>query len=206
MNRNSNYPIEENILDLDNYYVGSVSTTDTNQMSVLEPVIQECEVKWFRGPEAYGFLRIVGDSKINWITPESDIFIHASKLNMVTELKAGDRLKCKITKGMRGPQVEEIYEHNTPEMTNNNHEEQEDYIMGYVKWFDEVRGFGFIVPLNNSQGRQCDMFISAARLAQLGIPISLLKPNTKVWFTYKLDKEKVLIDKLMLESEPAVKA
>lgn len=203
--------VNVNVLNLNSYNLEEDTTVPNKAANILsDSVTSECEVKWFRVPEAYGFLRIIEESQVNWITQESDIFIHASKLNMVAEVKPGDKLKCKISKGMRGPQVEEVYEYiitdpKTVCPQKSSIEPEDIYIRGTIKWFDAAKGFGFIVPHQSESGLQSDVFLAGSRVNQLGIPLAMLRPHAQVRFTYKIDKDKVVIDKLTLDNSALVK-
>lgn len=146
----------------------------------------ECIVKWFRQEDGYGFLQ---SGEV-----DTDIFIHSSKLDPVQAptLMPGDIIICKIVRGLRGPQVDEVYSYTAAAR-----EEEVQYLDGIVKWFNTKSDFGFVKSLNDpSMG---DIFLSGKKARSLGINISDLKSNQKVLFTYKVDpRRNLVVDQLLI--------
>jgi cold shock CspA family protein len=132
-----------------------------------------CTVKWFRQEDGYGFIL---SETIN-----SDIFIHCSKIDLFKTgsfLLPNDILNCKIILGIRGPQVEEIYEYNLLPRENNLKSCE-----GFVKWFNVKADFGFIKPVstnNNNTNVDKDIFISGKKMRHMGIDCKELRTNRRV--------------------------
>jgi cold shock CspA family protein len=188
------------VLDLDSYAdLGSTTRlpdATAGQVS-SECFTLKCQLKWFKFPDGYGFVQIVENPGLTWISEEDDVFIHSSKceLSQLSKLKPGDFLYCKIVKGVRGPQVEEVYGY-TPIP------EQVTMIKGVVKWFNQQKNFGFLTGIDDSDpvanGR--DVFLAGARLQQLSIESTELHMNRQVLFSYKLDqtKDRLIVSNLEL--------
>ena len=145
-----------------------------------------CVVKWFRQEDGYGFLQ----------SPEidQDIFIHSSKLDPVEAptLIANDVLVCRVVRGMRGPQVDEVYEY-LPFSRN----ATSKYKEGIIKWFNVESDFGFI-----KEDGSRDVFLPGKKVRKLGIDIKNLKPNQKVSFTSKVDtRGNRVVDELLIDAE-----
>lgn len=194
-----------NTLDLDKYNMSTGSLMIDNPVkdtrSANDFFILHCEVKWFKMSEGYGFVRIADNVDLTWLTENDDIFIHASKcdIDKIGNIKAGDTMRCKVVHGVRGPQVDEIYEYTSIVVE----ERAVSYINGFIKWFDQQKGFGFVVSSDNDQGQpnhgtqMRDVFLAGARVRQLGIDYTELRTNTRVAFTYKVDvKGQLLVDQL----------
>ena len=113
-------------------------------------------VKWFNPEKGFGFVSPADG------TP--DAFLHAKVVQSagVMELPPGSTVTCAIVAGMKGPQVTRLLEVDTSTATPTpsrrppsgprpprdfgpraTGERQE--IVGQVKWFNAVRGFGFVV-------------------------------------------------------------
>ena len=185
------------VLDLDSYgdlgHVSRIPDVNSSQISA-ESFTLKCQLKWFKFPDGYGFVQIVENPGLTWISEEDDVFIHSSKceINQIAKLKPGDFLYCKIIKGVRGPQVEEVYGY-TPV------QEQNTMIKGVVKWFNQQKNFGFLTGTDESDpvanGR--DVFLAGARVKQLSIDTVELHMNRRVMFSYKVDQVK---DRLIVQN------
>jgi len=170
------------ILDLDQ------NQTEVNQdINIVESRIR-CVVKWFRTEDGYGFLQAPGI--------QGDIFIHSCKLNPINApaLMPLDVLECKIVKGLRGPQVEEVYTYEPGP-------KESGYLHGIIKWFNSKSDFGFVTLIGkDAEDLQegTDVFLPGKRIRSLGFDKNDLKTNQRVIFTIKLDSRgNKVVDKLM---------
>lgn len=134
----------------------------------------ECIVKWFNPVKGFGFV-------IPKVSAE-DIFLHFSVVDAAgfQHLGAGTELLCKICDGQAGRQVKEILEvRNKVEgfdargpSSVPNRSLQEMY--GIVKWFNAIRGFGFIMP----EGTDREIFVHSSVLRRNGS--DKLQPGERV--------------------------
>lgn len=134
----------------------------------------ECIVKWFNPVKGFGFV-------VPKISSE-DIFLHFSVVDAAgyQHLGAGTELLCKICDGPAGRQVREIMEvRNKVEgfdargpSTVANRSLHEMY--GIVKWFNAIRGFGFIMP----KGIDREIFVHSSVLRRHGM--EKLEPGDQV--------------------------
>jgi CspA family cold shock protein len=130
----------------------------------------EASVKWYNPEKGYGFL--VSDDG------STDIFMHFSVLDMAgcRRVEEGDRIVCEIDPGARGRQVVRILEvkfsprsprfsaaFSGPRSALFDPETLEE-IEGEVKWFNPLKGFGFVLP--DDGGR--DVFVHASVLRAAG--------------------------------------
>lgn len=148
----------ENLKKQDNY----------QPMPPTEGVQIRCIVKWFNPIKGFGF-----------VMPENmdeDIFLHFSVLDTAgyQYLSPGDELECIVGDGRKGRQVGKILEvmparhvpgqqrmMPRPVQPVGMLEEME----GEVKWFNTIRGFGFVTP--DCGGR--DVFVHASVLRRIGL-------------------------------------
>lgn len=125
----------------------------------------ECIVKWFNPVKGYGF-----------VVPKmgaEDIFMHFSVVDAAgfQHLGTGTELLCNVGFNATGRQVKEIVEvrkrvdgiaHQGPgTIANRSLLECE----GEVKWFNTLRGFGFIMPDNGEH----EVFVHSSVLRRHGI-------------------------------------
>jgi cold shock protein len=131
-------------------------------------------VKWFRADKGYGFLDM-GDG-------EGDAFLHAKTLRQfgVESAPPGATVRVILDEGPRGRQVTRVLEldlstalvparpprrelpvarRTTPDLTSGTE------LTGKVKWFDEVRGFGFVA--GDDFGR--DVFVHCSIFGRTGV-------------------------------------
>ena len=109
-----------------------------------------------------------------------DVFLHASALAGIgiTNLQAGDTLEFRFTLGQRGPQVTEVIgvDKSTsgplrPPRRNFRSPSTRQPLaasvqeMGTVKWYNDTKGFGFIVL----DGSGKEVFIHSSALKRAGI-------------------------------------
>lgn len=142
--------------------------TSYDQERELERI--EASVKWYNAEKGYGFLVADDDS--------GDIFMHFSVLDIAgcRRVEEGDRIVCDIDPGIRGRQVLRVVEVKFapraprfsptfpgPRSPVFDPEELEE-IEGEVKWFNPLKGFGFVYP--DDGGR--DIFLHASVLRAAG--------------------------------------
>ncbi len=105
--------------------------------------ILKATLKWFDGTKGFGFVVPEGT--------ETDCFLHVTTLQKlgVHILGPGAVLTCTVVKGDKGFQVQNVEEilhrGEIPESAVTSNGETAK-LTGRVKWYDPVRGFGFIVP------------------------------------------------------------
>ncbi|OUJ13464.1 cold-shock protein [Acetobacter okinawensis] len=138
-------------------------------------------VKWFNGEKGFGFVELADGS--------GDVFLHANALSQagVQGVNPGATLVVRIGQGPKGRQVAEVIsvDESTaqPERPRSpaggrpgfgarpaarpapDLSDAED-TRGTVKWYNAVKGFGFITP----EGGGKDIFIHASALERSGLP------------------------------------
>lgn len=134
----------------------------------------ECIVKWFNPVKGFGFV-------VPKLSSE-DIFLHFSVVDAAgfQHLGAGTELLCKICDGQSGRQVKEILEVRSKvegfdargPSSVPNRSLQEMY--GIVKWFNAIRGFGFIMPEDSDR----EIFVHSSVLRRNGS--EKLQPGERV--------------------------
>lgn len=112
-------------------------------------------VKWFNTAKGFGFVE-PGDGS-------PDAFLHVSVVERSGHnlLPEGAALICDIAQGPRGPQVAAIHSVEMPEGGTL----EGEIVFGTVKFYDPVRGFGFVIP--DDGGR--DVFVSGRSLQRSGV-------------------------------------
>jgi cold shock protein len=158
-------------------YAGDVVYPTNFEDNVVEDQnceVIECIVKWFNPVKGFGFV-------IPKVSSE-DIFLHFSVVDAAgfQHLGAGTELLCKICDGQAGRQVREIMEvRNKVEgfdcrgpSSVPNRSLQEMY--GIVKWFNAIRGFGFIMPKDSDR----EIFVHSSVLRRHGM--EKLQPGDQV--------------------------
>lgn len=100
-------------------------------------------VKWFSQVKGYGFIIARG--------LDSDVFVHVSALLPDQELLKGSKVEFLMQKFSTGYRAQEILrldnseaERDTVSRKVDTTGPESDWIIGYMKWFNLRRGFGFI--------------------------------------------------------------
>jgi len=134
---------------------------------------QTATVKWFNGEKGFGFVALSDGS--------GDVFLHARVLEAagVSTLDPGTTLTVQVGPGQKGQQVTRVIEVDTstasPEQPRSfaRSESRPDAgvtveavrQVGRVKWFDMVKGFGFIAPEDGSK----DVFVHISAVERAGL-------------------------------------
>jgi len=130
-------------------------------------------VKWFKSEKGFGFVELSDGS--------GDAFLHATVLGRsgVQSVQPGDTLEVRVAQGQRGPQITEVLNVDTstgspaaPRPPRTGFRPSERPVLeatmqetGTVKWYNSIKGFGFIVR----DGGGKDVFIHASALQRAGL-------------------------------------
>ncbi len=136
-------------------------------------------VKWFNPDKGFGFVELADGS--------GEAFLHIRQVEAAghSSLPSGTSLVVQVGPGPKGPQVNEIVRVDTstaePEPARRSPRAPEassrparqgggspvasPETIGTVKWYDEVRGFGFIAV----EGESKDLFVHASALQRAGL-------------------------------------
>jgi len=154
------------------------NVVDKNNESDVERI--EAKVKWYNPEKGYGFL-VPDDGS-------PDIFMHFSVLDMAgfRHVQEEDRVVCDIGPGKYGQQVLRVFQvkvgprkHNVPpaflsQQTPTIDNEDLEEIKGTLKWFNPIKGFGFVYPDDGGT----DIFLHASLLHAAGY--ESLEPGCRV--------------------------
>ena len=136
----------------------------------LEDLVREGVVKWFRSDKGYGFVALSGGAE--------DAFLHLKALRAFgcESAAPGAKIKGVVQQGARGMQVTRVLAIEEPSAAHlsfgphGGRREGRDLssavdLTGRVKWFDDVRGFGFVA--SDDFGR--DVFVHCTVLGAAGL-------------------------------------
>jgi CspA family cold shock protein len=154
-------------------------------------------VKWFNPTKGFGFVTL---------DDGSDAFCHASALSSLPspDLPQGATVYCDVGQGQRGIQVTNVHsvDLSTAEATPSRgmggprpsrpREPSGPMGGGHVKFFNEQKGFGFVVPESGGP----DVYIHASALRRSGIPA--LMPEQRVRFSTRQGMKGVEVDRIEL--------
>ena len=116
-------------------------------------------VKWFNTRKGYGF-----------VTPEEgdkDALLHISVLSRAGHqtLPENTTIVCDIAEDQRGWQVSEVHEVDISTGTSRPLPPESDFQNGIVKFYNPLKGYGFIQLENGGQ----DVFVASSVLEQNGL-------------------------------------
>jgi CspA family cold shock protein len=128
----------------------------------------ETVVKWFNAEKGYGFVELMDRG--------GNAFLHLKTLRLFGRetLPSGTKVRAVVTNGTRGAQVARIVEVDVSSVIGRPEKAPRRPIpdastaidlTGRVKWFDDVRGFGFAA--GDDFGK--DVFIHATALEAAGV-------------------------------------
>jgi CspA family cold shock protein len=164
-------------------------------------------VKWFNPTKGFGFVTLEDGS---------DAFCHASALaNLPSlDLPQGATVYCDVGQGQRGMQVTNVHSVDLstaeaqpmrgggfgdrgfgdrgPRPSRGPREPSGPMGDGHVKFFNEQKGFGFVVPESGGP----DVYIHASALRRSGIPV--LVPEQRVRFSTRQGMKGVEVDRIEL--------
>jgi cold shock protein len=160
-------------------------------------------VKWYNPTKGFGFVQPEDGSP--------DAFLHASLVAQSghEDLPEGTALICDIAEGPRGPQVaaiQSVEPPSEPVMRSRPPRRpggfgggggyaaaaEGDVVEGVVKFFNNEKGFGFIIPDDGGK----DVFISARTLTRAGI--NSLEAQQRVRVTTRLGQKGPMAERVEL--------
>jgi CspA family cold shock protein len=156
-------------------------------------------VKWFNPTKGFGFVTL---------DDGTDAFCHASSLSSLPspDLPQGATVYCDVGHGQRGMQVTNVHsvDLSTAEAApprgfggggprpSRPREPSGPMGGGHVKFFNEQKGFGFVVPESGGP----DVYVHASALRRSGIPA--LMPEQRVRFSTRQGMKGVEVDRIEL--------
>jgi cold shock protein len=158
---------------------------------------QRATVKWFNATKGFGFVTLEDGS---------DAFCHASALSSLPspDLPQGATVFCDVAQGQRGMQVTTVHsvDLSTAEAQplsrgpraprSGGRESGGPMGGGHVKFFNEQKGFGFVVPESGG----ADVYVHASALRRSGV--STLMPEQKVRFSTRQGMKGIEVDRIEL--------
>jgi CspA family cold shock protein len=159
---------------------------------------QRATVKWFNPTKGFGFVTLEDGS---------DAFCHASALSNLpnADLPQGATVYCEVAQGQRGMQVTNVHSVDLstaeaqpmaprgPRPMRGPRESSGPMGGGHVKFFNEQKGFGFVVPESGG----ADVYVHASALRRSGVPT--LMPEQRVRFSTRQGMKGVEVDRIELE-------
>jgi CspA family cold shock protein len=159
-------------------------------------------VKWFNPTKGFGFVTL---------DDGTDAFCHASALSNLAsaDLPPGATVYCDVGQGQRGMQVTAVHSVDLSTVESQptrgrpggggagprpprSQEASGPLGDGHVKFFNEQKGFGFVVPETGGP----DVYVHASALRRSGIPI--LVPEQHVRFSTRQGMKGVEVDRIEL--------
>ncbi len=156
-------------------------------------------VKWFNATKGFGFVTL---------SDGSDAFCHASALANLpsTELPQGATVYCDVANGPRGMQIANVHSVDLstaeaqpmargprpPSRGGSRESSSGPMGDGHVKFFNEQKGFGFVVPETGGT----DVYVHASALRRSGVPT--LMPEQRVRFSTRQGMKGVEVDGIEL--------
>jgi CspA family cold shock protein len=157
---------------------------------------QRATVKWFNPTKGFGFVTL---------SDGSDAFCHASALaNLPSpDLPQGATVYCDVVQGQRGMQVTTVHSVDLstaeaqpisrgPRMPRGGRESGGPMGDGHVKFFNEQKGFGFVVPESGG----ADVYVHASALRRSGV--ATLMPEQRVRFSTRQGMKGIEVDRIEL--------
>lgn len=160
---------------------------------------QRATVKWFNSAKGFGFVTLEDGS---------DAFCHASALSSLAspDLPQGATVFCDVAQGQRGMQVTHVHRVDAPAESQSQaprgaprpprdrgpREPSGAMGDGHVKFFNEQKGFGFVVPESGG----ADVYVHASALRRSGL--SSLLPEQRVRFSTRQGMKGVEVDRIEL--------
>jgi len=164
---------------------------------------QRATVKWFNATKGFGFVTL---------DDGSDAFCHASALASLpsAELPQGATVFCEVAHGQRGMQVTSVHSVDLstaesqpsrggggggggfggPRPQRGSRDSSGPLGDGHVKFFNEQKGFGFVVPESGG----ADVYVHASALRRSGVPT--LMPEQRVRFSTRQGMKGVEVDRI----------
>jgi CspA family cold shock protein len=145
----------------------------------------DAEVMWFNSDKGFGFVRA---------SDGAEAYLHVRTLEAwgTSRVSAGTQLKVRINEGPKGQQVSQVLQVRDATAPTASEERQvqaparayantpEEKSLGTVKWYNPLKGFGFI----GLDGNEKDVFVHASVLTRSGL--AALAEGQKVTVTYAM--------------------
>src|SRR5271165_1273691 len=143
--------------------------------SLATPPSVEATVKWFKDDKGFGFVELEDG--------QGDAFLHATALHSAgfDSVPPGAKMRVVVSAGAKGPQVSRVLTVDTSTAVERPRRMTDAprglrrappdpssgaSLEGKVKWFNEVKGFGFVAVDDGGK----DVFVHVSALKAAGIP------------------------------------